>query len=1413
MRTTLVAFFVLVLAFTVFMVVPAGAQDGDCGHDLIGQLDTLISQAQDALGTEDTITANTLLVIAHALAGPCVGDTGGAEDSNCSHDLIGQLDTLISQAQDTLDNEDTTTANTLLDVARTLAGPCVGADMPDTAPADLTAMTVAQNDDWTPVIQPFDGVEMVLIPPGCFTMGSTEEGVDLAMELCQEVLGDECQRFWYEDEMPAHEICFDAPLWIDHFEVTNAQFERLGGVAAADNNSRERGDYPRENITLDEATVFCDMRGGRLPTEAEWEYAARGPSGLIFPWGNEFDETVVNHYDEGYYDGYEESAPVGSFPGGISWVGAHDMGGNVVEWVSTMYQIYPFEVDGRYDENRDIHLLRGGGWFSPMADVRTTIRFGTDDPVNGWYEFSGFRCAREYSGPLDVQAPVPSATPEPSPIAPPATTAPTPTDSDAAVEAWYMCPGPDANALQSQACPTSGSQYLVFGFGRDDTEEYQFAVSEDIVITDFTFNMILLGMSDGTTFDVQVILNQAGAANELTRTEFVADNPDSHQTFNETATLGEPVAVTAGDQLVLRVHTDLFGEMVFTGGDDASYIRVGLAAVVPEPEEEAEAPLSPVEWDGSAEFGTFVMTFNEGVGVSHFDFTFADFECGGSVMSGGIAIGDRGWEGVPIIDGAFTFSNPQATMSGVFSEDGTSATGTWEIGECSGRWEAPATIEEDVSGLPPILSPDNITQIELTAVSGGNLYSSDNSLVAIFGNDGTIQIVDGATGEEIVVLDEGPEYSGLEFSADNQVLVRFVYYLTDSAEPPEITVWDMTTGDIRSSWTYDNVDVFGLSPDGSLIATQSDLEMVLWDTITGQEVYRLPANFYTRYSNSLTFNHDGSLLVSTNGDEISLWNVASGQNVWSEVVADMYHLEFSPNGKWILGQGLYSMWLWDMENGRGESYDNVSFSPDGQLIATVQFPWIEIVDAETGENLVRLQTPSGLVQNHLWGLAFSPDSQWLATGVYENELYLWDVATGEQVWQVQVAGHDGQYNYNTNYLTFSPDGDLLVSYGNPENVIEIWDVASGNRLHQLEGSDYMSVRFVLDGRQLTAAGWVWSIPTEETTTVSVASMLGNAYTNTSARTSEGVECAIQEDEMVLAVGYAGENQLVMVYAGGDACEGPVWMTLNQARRIRWETPTEENASVLGLPPVSGPDIAGFQPPLDTMSGAEQLCRNATPYGNAPAQGPPYKLYFHGAGSLSGFPVQLLANQVQDVNVVVCVDTVNTRVQTCSYQGNHFIVRTRPDLEVSLVNAESGQIFAQQLFYGNPPEGCPSQHAFGQSITDYLRGTRGDWHDAWVAWVLGRVEGTAQYRTVVNANAINARSESNTQSEILGQIPYGTPVNLIGRNEDGDWVVALLPDMTKAWLFVDLLRVADQTDISRLPVLSGAAQDVLVSPPE
>ncbi len=245
-------------------------------------------------------------------------------------------------------------------------------------------LTVKSNAEWTPVIKEFDSVLMALVPRGCFMMGSAE-------------LPSVGGNYWHEQ--PVHEVCIEVPFWIDVYEVTNAQFGSLSHDALCRSYSFEE-QHPRNCVSWYAAQSHCKARSGSLPTEAQWEYAARGPDGLLFPWGNQFMA------DWATYRGNSNNnlTTVGSYPEGMTWIGTYDMAGNVAEWTTTIYSstnypyttyLYPYNYDdGREDLARtDVRrIVRGGSFYDPMLMLRSTDRDLYDV---GWESSTkGFRCVR-----------------------------------------------------------------------------------------------------------------------------------------------------------------------------------------------------------------------------------------------------------------------------------------------------------------------------------------------------------------------------------------------------------------------------------------------------------------------------------------------------------------------------------------------------------------------------------------------------------------------------------------------------------------------------------------------------------------------------------------------------------------------------------------------------------------------------------------------------------------------------------------------------------------------------------------------------------------------------------------------------------------------------------------------------------
>jgi formylglycine-generating enzyme required for sulfatase activity len=233
-----------------------------------------------------------------------------------------------------------------------------------------------------------DGVPMVLIPSGEFLMGSEMAG-----------------------EGPPHPVSVDA-YYIDRYEVTNAQYQRF--VDATDHRTPQHevdprydlwagGTFPPEfkaqpvvNVDWHDAAAYCEWAGKRLPTEAEWEKAARGTDARIYPWGNDPPTPARLNFAR-RWEGPQTLRPVGSFEQGRSPFGAYDMAGNVWEWVNDWYgpgyYKAPQERNPRGPGGGSAKVLRGGSWTNLARLVRATHRYGADPEMRN--SDTGFRCARD----------------------------------------------------------------------------------------------------------------------------------------------------------------------------------------------------------------------------------------------------------------------------------------------------------------------------------------------------------------------------------------------------------------------------------------------------------------------------------------------------------------------------------------------------------------------------------------------------------------------------------------------------------------------------------------------------------------------------------------------------------------------------------------------------------------------------------------------------------------------------------------------------------------------------------------------------------------------------------------------------------------------------------------------------------
>lgn len=252
--------------------------------------------------------------------------------------------------------------------------PLAAPPTPTVAPSLTPAPTQAGS---TPAPVESITVEMVSVPAGSFTMGSDAGNAD---------------------SKPPHKVDVQA-FKFDKFEVTNTDFKKFIDATGYKTDADKSGDkawsafaagkdnHPVVKVSWNDATAFCKWAGKRLPTEAEWEMAARGADGRAYPWGNDWDPKKADVKESGL----RGTTAVGSYPAGASPFGVMDMGGNVWEWTSTVADHYPGNSTASKLYGPNLYIIRGGGWFDVKEQVASYFR-NSAVPTTANDDL-GFRCA------------------------------------------------------------------------------------------------------------------------------------------------------------------------------------------------------------------------------------------------------------------------------------------------------------------------------------------------------------------------------------------------------------------------------------------------------------------------------------------------------------------------------------------------------------------------------------------------------------------------------------------------------------------------------------------------------------------------------------------------------------------------------------------------------------------------------------------------------------------------------------------------------------------------------------------------------------------------------------------------------------------------------------------------------------
>ncbi|MFQ5449576.1 MAG: formylglycine-generating enzyme family protein [Nitrospinaceae bacterium] len=280
--------------------------------------------------------------------------------------------------------------------------------------AVTTVLPVYGENRGTPVAAQNEYSRMAKIPAGKFKMGSTFEETKGFLEKCRK-FDKACELWWFKDEYPDHLVTLKT-YWIDLYEVSNEkylEFVRATGHRPALDDSCETvkcregnlwqgtsfppaiRNQPVTQVNWFDADSYCRWRGKRLPSEAEWEKAARGSSGSIYPWGSGSPKGRATYLRK--WRGVFTMTDVGSYPNGASLYGAYDMAGNVWEWVDDWYHINYYRRGTRKNPRGpargEFKVVRGGSWVNFPDSLRSAFRRWSRPEVR--FNDTGFRCAKD----------------------------------------------------------------------------------------------------------------------------------------------------------------------------------------------------------------------------------------------------------------------------------------------------------------------------------------------------------------------------------------------------------------------------------------------------------------------------------------------------------------------------------------------------------------------------------------------------------------------------------------------------------------------------------------------------------------------------------------------------------------------------------------------------------------------------------------------------------------------------------------------------------------------------------------------------------------------------------------------------------------------------------------------------------
>ncbi|MBZ0291311.1 MAG: WD40 repeat domain-containing protein [Anaerolineae bacterium] len=639
---------------------------------------------------------------------------------------------------------------------------------------------------------------------------------------------------------------------------------------------------------------------------------------------------------------------------------------------------------------------------------------------------------------------------------------------------------------------------------------------------------------------------------------------------------------------------------------------------------------------------------------------------------------------------------------------------------------------------------DTVSNIELNRVTGLNWNA------VLHANSNQVAIWNWDNGIQIFDTISGTNFltiprepSNLEWNGEgNRVLIDNNY--SDLAE-----VWDITTGEIVLRLDQSEIRRASWNSQETRIVTwQNARELKVWDSDIGAIIFRarLPEDFYS--IDEVLWNSNGRYIAVHDGNSVWVFDAENGTEL-AHVPHSVSGMTWSHNGAQLFTWGT-SIQVLNVEDGTvqfvGDSGLGAmnAWNTDDDLILVRREDrrTVQVVDGQSGAVISTME--------HEYRVHIPPI--WINNGrsivTLSEDLRVWDTTTGGLQLRMEDAP-TGSMSLNRDYsrlLTWSSHG-----------TVEIWDTNLDN---------------AFDGF-----------------------LIGTAHHGDALWASRlsGERCPLTDGETVLAV--ANSNFGPIGYAAGDGCEGLV--LLNDG--IVWES----EYSIDDLPQIELELDFSLFSAIEDLTGYTELCASAAANGQFPEKDGSFMYY---SGELQGFAPDLMATYVTGVDVLICTEEDLVTLQTCNYReigGSTFsISRMRHDITVDIVNYATNRIIASRRFNGSVPPACP----------ETMRGRTGlvglGPHEEARAWIESQIRTSSREsdHTRIAAQSINAYYEANVTSDVLAELESGIPVNLIARHYSDAWVVALLPDMSKAWIEVNFLNIGLRTQIQDLPEFSGPASE-------